>query len=147
MIIKDLMGLLKSNEDAHLYISLPSGELVPNHFHVTEVGKVQKNFIDCGGVVRENTSCVLQVWTDDDIHHRLKAGKLLKILNLGQKILGDINLPVEIEYGKDVISTYTLAEVKVWETYLILLTSGKQTNCLAPDKCGITKCNGKTNCC
>ena len=31
---------------------LPNGELVPNHFHVTEVGKVTKHFIDCGGMVR-----------------------------------------------------------------------------------------------
>ena len=23
---------------------LPNGELVPNHFHVTEVGKITKNF-------------------------------------------------------------------------------------------------------
>ncbi len=31
---------------------LPNGELVPNHFHVTEVGKITKNFIDCGGTLR-----------------------------------------------------------------------------------------------
>lgn len=27
---------------------LPNGSFVPNHFHVTEVGKVSKHFIDCG---------------------------------------------------------------------------------------------------
>ena len=31
---------------------LPNGDLVPRHFHVTEVGKVTKHFIDCGGTVR-----------------------------------------------------------------------------------------------
>ena len=31
---------------------LPSGEYVPEHFHVTEVGLVTKHFIDCGGVER-----------------------------------------------------------------------------------------------
>ena len=31
---------------------LPNGDLVPNHFHVTEVGRVTKNFIDCGGKIR-----------------------------------------------------------------------------------------------
>ena len=31
---------------------LPNGELVPSHFHVTEVGKITKDFIDCGGKVR-----------------------------------------------------------------------------------------------
>ena len=29
---------------------LPNGELVPTHFHVTEVGKISKHFIDCGGM-------------------------------------------------------------------------------------------------
>ena len=32
--------------------ALPSGEYVPEHFHVTEVGLVTKHFIDCGGVER-----------------------------------------------------------------------------------------------
>ena len=35
---------------------LPNGDLVPGHFHVTEVGKITKNFIDCGktqkGIIR-----------------------------------------------------------------------------------------------
>lgn len=26
---------------------------VPEHFHITEVGPITKNFIDCGGTVRE----------------------------------------------------------------------------------------------
>jgi hypothetical protein len=30
---------------------LPNGSFVPEHFHVTEVGLVTKNFIDCGGKV------------------------------------------------------------------------------------------------
>jgi hypothetical protein len=27
---------------------LPNGTYVPEHFHVTEVGLITKNFIDCG---------------------------------------------------------------------------------------------------
>ena len=27
---------------------LPNGTLVPEHFHVTEVGEVARHFIDCG---------------------------------------------------------------------------------------------------
>jgi hypothetical protein len=29
---------------------LPNG-VVPQHFHVTEVGQITKNFIDCGGTL------------------------------------------------------------------------------------------------
>jgi len=36
-----------------LDFELPNGNLVPNHFHVTEVGKVAKHFIDCGGMIRK----------------------------------------------------------------------------------------------
>ena len=36
-----------------LAFELPDGSLVPNHFHITEVGKVTKHFIDCGGVIRK----------------------------------------------------------------------------------------------
>ncbi len=31
---------------------LQNGTLVPEHFHVTEVGIVKKHFIDCGVTVR-----------------------------------------------------------------------------------------------
>ena len=32
---------------------LPDGKFVPEYFHVTEVGLVTKNFIDCGGKIRK----------------------------------------------------------------------------------------------
>ncbi len=35
-----------------LQFELPGGNLVPGHFHVTEVGKITKHFIDCGGTER-----------------------------------------------------------------------------------------------
>jgi hypothetical protein len=33
-------------------IPVTNGTTVPEHFHVTEVGLITKNFIDCGGKVR-----------------------------------------------------------------------------------------------
>lgn len=32
---------------------LPNGEYVPQHFHITEVGIITRNFIDCGGTMRD----------------------------------------------------------------------------------------------
>ncbi len=58
MIVKDLIKLLDDNPEAYLDILLPSGGLVPSHFHITEVGRVQKTFVDCGGTRRETVSCV-----------------------------------------------------------------------------------------
>ena len=31
---------------------LPNGASIPSHFHITEIGKFSKHFIDCGGKVR-----------------------------------------------------------------------------------------------
>ena len=142
MILKDLTKLLDDHKEAALYIMLPSGDFVPDHFHVTEVGRVQKNFIDCGGTRRESVSCLLQAWTAHDVEHRLVAGKLAKILKLGEKVLESDELSVEVEYGADVASQYAVTDVEVTPKGLLFVLTGKRTDCLAPDKCGVSKCKG-----
>ena len=54
------------NELTTIAFQLPDGELVPNHFHVTEIGKVTKHFIDCGGTIRNE-----EMWISggDDPNH------------------------------------------------------------------------------
>jgi len=147
MNLKDLIDVLNNNMDAALHIVLPTGDLVPEHFHITEVGKIHKTFIDCGGILRESITCLLQAWTAHDVDHRLDAGKLAKILQLGEQVLNIDNLPVEVEYGADVASHYILSDVKITPKGLLFIMVGKQTDCLAPDKCGVTKCCADTGCC
>ena len=65
---------------------LPNGDLVPNHFHVTEVGRVTKNFIDCGGTVRNEEVANFQLWEADDYDHRLHPEKLTHIIELSEKV-------------------------------------------------------------
>jgi hypothetical protein len=139
-VVKDLVKLLADYNNAALHIMLPSGEFIPDHFHITEVGRVQKTFIDCGGTRREAVSCLLQAWTAHDVDHRLVAGKLAKILKLGEKVLGSDSLPVEIEYGADIASQYAVANIEITPKGLLFVLAGKKTDCLAPDKCGINKC-------
>ena len=119
---------------------LPSGELIPDHFHVTEVGQVKKSFVDCGGVYRESTTCVLQVWTAHDFEHRLTSQKLVKILNSAKPLFDKEDLQVEIEYGVEVVSSYALSDMVPVKDGLTLVLDGRQTGCLAPDKCGVTCC-------
>lgn len=145
MKLNKLIELLDSNKESSLHIMLSNGSFVPSNFHITEVGRVQKTFIDCGGVRRESVTCQLQVWTANDIDHRLNAEKLLKILRLGEEILGSNDLEIEIEYGKDVAALYALKDVRSSISGLTFVLSGKMTDCLAPDKCGIT-CQ-KEGCC
>lgn len=111
---------------------LPDGSLVPNHFHVTEVGKVTKNFIDCGGTVRKEEVVNFQLWNADDYDHRLHPEKLLNIIELSEKTLGIEDLEIEVEYQANTIGKFGLE----YNGNNFLLTT-KQTDCLAKDSCGI----------
>lgn len=110
----------------------PNGDLVPNHFHVTEVGKVTKHFIDCGGTERKEEVANFQLFNANDYDHRLHPEKLLKIIELSEKILGLEDLEIEVEYQANTIGKYGLD----YDGSNFILTS-KQTDCLAKDKCGI----------
>lgn len=138
--IENLVGLLETHDEAALHIMLPGGAFVPAHFHVTEVGRVDKQFVDCGGTRRQTTSCSVQVWTANDTDHRLLAGKLAKIFRIAEPVLGSTALPVELEYGTDVAAHYFLADVEVTPRGLLLVLTGKQTECLALEKCGLGAC-------
>ena len=111
---------------------LPSGALVPNHFHVTEVGRVTKNFIDCGGTVRNEEVVNFQLWEADDYNHRLHPEKLVHIIELSEKTLNIADLDIEVEYQGATIGKYGLD----FDGINFLLTSTK-TDCLAKDNCGI----------
>lgn len=111
---------------------LENGTKVPEHFHVTEVGVITKHFIDCGGTVRNEKVANFQLWNANDTDHRLKPEKLLKIINLSEQVLGMEDLEVEVEYQSDTIGKYGLASNG---TDFVL--TGKQTDCLASDSCGI----------
>lgn len=114
---------------------LPNGELVPNHFHVTEVGKVVKDFIDCGGKVRREEVINFQLWEENDYDHRLHPEKLLHIIELSDKIFQFDDVEIEVEYqGKETIGKYNLD----FDGKHFLLTS-KVTACLAKDACGVPK--------
>jgi hypothetical protein len=88
---------------------LPNGNLVPSHFHVTEVGKVTKDFIDCGGKVRNETVINFQLWEANDYDHRLHPEKLVNIIELSEKIFDFDDLEIEVEYqGKETIGKFGL---------------------------------------
>ena len=117
---------------------LPNGTFVPEHFHVTEVGLITKNFIDCGGRVRKETVVNFQLWDANDFDHRLKPKKLLDIIELSEKILGIEDNDVEVEFQGETIGKYDLG---FNGTAFILIN--KRTACLAEDQCGVTETKQK----
>lgn len=122
----------KLKELEKLEFLLPDGQLVPEHFHITEIGKISKDFIDCGGVIRNEKVINLQLWEADDFDHRLNPGKLLRIIDLAEKRLNLENYEIEVEYQDKTINKFNLGFLN--GQFLLLNT---QTDCLAKDKCGI----------
>lgn len=120
------------------------GTFVAEHFHVTEVGQVIKKYIDCGGIIREETKVSFQLWNANDYEHRLKPGKLLNIIRLSERKLGITDAEIEVEVqGRETIGKYLLA---FNGTHFLLKNT--LTACLAEDTCGITPSQETpTNCC
>lgn len=153
MNLSELKSLLREHADRHFRIQLPDGAAVPVSFHVTEVGRVQKTFLDCGGTLRESLTCQLQIWVGEDYDHRIETGKMASILDKAKAYLPDESIPVEIEYEDRVISQYTLAGHEITPDAVILQLAHKHTECLAPELCGLPSLNrlpaigGKNPCC
>lgn len=137
MKLHELKSLLADHSERFFRISLPDGSAVPLSFHVTEVGRVQKTFLDCGGKLRESVVCQLQVWVGEDFDHRIETGKLASILELAKPYLPDESIPMEVEYESDVISQYTVERTEISGDAAILHLAHKHTECLAPELCGL----------
>jgi hypothetical protein len=141
MTLGELRNVLRTNPDKNLRFLLPDGDPIPAEFHVTEVGHVGKNFIDCGGASHASASCVLQIWVaENDGEHRLTAGKLAGILELARKVLPSEDLDVEVEYEGCVISQYPVQKVEVGEGELTFALVHKHTDCLDKEACGLQSC-------
>lgn len=130
MNLSQIKDYLKDTDQVNFI--LPNGTMVPQHFHVTEIGLIAKHFIDCGGTIRDEKVINFQLWNANDTDHRLKPQKLLNIIKLSEDKLNIPNLEIEVEYQNDTIGKYGLD----FDGVNFLLTQ-KQTACLASDSCGI----------
>ena len=133
--LSELRAALESRPELPLTVIWTDGEPIEAHFHVTEVGRVQRDFIDCGGKVRRVVTCLLQTWVGDDTDHRITAGKLLKAIELAAPVLGGEDLPVELEYEACNVVQVKLAALERTDAALLIRVAGKHTDCLAKDLC------------
>lgn len=130
MKLSEIKKLLAVTEAVNF--KLPTGDYVPEHFHVTEVGLVTKHFIDCGGTERLEKVVNFQLWHANDTEHRLKPRKLSGIITLSENKLGIGDLEIEVEYQSGTIGKYGLHfNGKDFELV------PKYTACLAQDACNI----------
>ena len=137
---------LQQSPTRQLRFVLPDGDVIAAHAHITEVGRIDKTFIDCGGTVRKVSTCSLQAWVADDTDHRLEPGQLASILDKAAPILADEDLEMEIEYEDCQISQFPVENVSVQGDDLKFYLGTKHTDCLAKEFC-LPKGSAEGGCC
>jgi len=135
MKLSEFRDLLRRHPDHQLTLVLPDGGRIAAHAHITEVGRVDKHFIDCGGTTRHVAACSLQAWVDDDIEHRLVPSKLARIVDLAEPLFRGDDLDVEVEYEDGFISQFPVLEAGAAEGELVFRLGTKHTDCLAKAVC------------
>ena len=120
----------------HTFI-LPDGGRVDAHAHITEVGRVDKTFIDCGGTIRTVSTANLQAWVADDVDHRFAPAKLAKVIAASSALFRGDDLAVEIEYEDGYISQFPVIEAGADEQRVYFRLGAKHTDCLAKEQCGL----------
>ncbi len=135
MTVAALRAALAAAPASTLTVLWPDGDPIEAHFHVTEIGRVQKDFVDCGGTVRRTVTCLLQTWVGDDVDHRITAGKLLKAFEHARPVLGTEDLPVELEYEACNVIQFKIVAVSAEADRLVVRLGGKHTDCLAKELC------------
>jgi len=149
------VAALRAHPDALFHIVLPDADVVPAHFHVTEIGRVQKDFIDCGGTPRSTTHCQLQLLVANDTDHRLAAGKLAKVFELSAAVLRGDDLPIVIEHEDCRTIAFPSESFEATSELITIRLSLPHPACLAGDKCGLTPaeagvasaCSPASGCC
>lgn len=133
--LKKLLGNVRE-----LNFLLPNGNIIPKHFHITEMGLTTKHFIDCGNAIHTDKTANLQIWVANDTDHRLSPEKLLNIISASESLLGNEDLEMEIEFQTETVGKYGLE----FSNGNFILTA-KQTDCLAKENCGVPAEKTKKN--
>jgi len=135
LTVSRLRAVLAAAPDLPVTVIWPDGEAIEAHFHVTEVGRVQRDFIDCGGTIRRTVTCLLQSWVGDDIDHRLTGDKLLKAFVHAEPVLRGEDLPVEFEYESCNVVQLKVESAVAEADRLVIRLGQKHTDCLAREVC------------
>jgi hypothetical protein len=151
MKLHELQSTLAEYPNTFPRFVLPNGDYIPAHAHVTEVGHVVRNFIDCGGLTGKEEKVVLQTHVGSDIDHRLRSDRLAKILRLGHRLIPSAGLDVDVEYDCCVVAQYPIAEATTDHEHLNLILRRGRTQCRPQERreseTAVSCCVTSTACC
>jgi len=134
MTLRSLKYALKANPGRFPRFVLPDGDYIPAHAHVTEVGYVVRNFIDCGGLTGKEEKVVLQTHVGSDADHRLRSDRFATILQLGSRVIPGSDLDVDVEYDCCVVAQYPIGEATPDGEHLNLILQHGRTQCRARER-------------
>jgi Family of unknown function (DUF6428) len=134
MTFHDLKNVLEANPELFPRFVLPDGDCIPAHAHVTEVGHLVRNFIDCGGLTGKEEKILLQTHVGNDTDHRLRSDRFAKILQLGNRVIPSADLDVAVEYDCCVVAQYPIAEARSDGQHLNLILRLGRTQCRARER-------------
>lgn len=135
MQLSEFKRILGAHQEKGIQFLLPTGTKIPVHAHVTDVARIEKRFIDCGGTFRTEITCRMQTWFADDTEHRVGVNTLLKVLDKAAPFLETEEMDVEIEHEAPFISQFPIDSVEPNGEVLMVSLGIKHTTCLAQDVC------------
>lgn len=135
LTLQQLVEALNKADGRIVRFKLPTTTLLSPHVHVTEVARIDKKFVDCGGTLRTDSSCRLQIYQADDTEHRITSAKFAQILAKGAGVLGSATLPIEVEVEAPYLSVFPVVASRLEENQIVLSFGMRHTACLAEDVC------------
>jgi len=109
-------------------------QLVPDHYHITEIKNITSESVDCGKTKHVEKFTVVQLWaTNEDIgKHQLLNNKISTIFSGIDKSLG-LNKEAEIlfEFGdaQNRTASYKIENIVIEENTIIVTLHVPETEC------------------
>ena len=119
-------------------------QLVPSHYHITEIKEVTTRSVDCGGRPHFDEHIEIQLWLakQEDDGHRIGNADISKIVDLvDQKLQLNKALPIYFEYSDAFHATarYEVLGTKETDAQLLVDLSIPKTVC-KPQLTNATAC-------
>lgn len=146
LTLQQVVDALRQADGRIVRFELPTATLLSPHVHVTEVARIDKKLVDCGGTLRTESSCRLQIYQADDTEHRITAAKLAQILAKGAGVLGSTSLPVEAEAEAPYLAAFPVVAARLEDKQVVLSFGVRHAACLAEDVCFPANLHNKSAC-